>query len=142
MNNPKSECETLMNEMLPLAEKLLSEFGEFYPYGGYIKPNGEVVHVGAREAGTEHPKATALVSTLRNSFQRLAANKQCKATAILYDVVVPISNENGESDAIQVCLDHIDNYSAEVFFPYILRDGGVNYGETFAQEGKHEIFGK
>jgi hypothetical protein len=30
----KQECEMLMNEMLSLAEDMLRQFGEFYPYGG------------------------------------------------------------------------------------------------------------
>jgi len=32
-------------------------------------------------------------------------------------------------------------YSAEVFFPYQIINNEITYGETFAQEGKREIFG-
>jgi hypothetical protein len=138
----KRECETLMNEMLPVAEKMLAQFGEFYPYGGYIKCDGEIVHVGAKEPGTDRPKSKDLIATLKSSFRNLARTDQCKATAIVYDVVVPLPDENRKSDAIQICLDHANNYSAEIFLPYELIDGRVVYGAMFAQEGKYEVFGK
>jgi hypothetical protein len=40
--NGKKECEKLLNALLPLAERMLKEYGEFYPYGGYMKPSGEI----------------------------------------------------------------------------------------------------
>jgi hypothetical protein len=46
-----------------------------------------------------------------------------------------------KSDAIQVCLEHSDGYSAEVFFPYAVADDGhLVYGPIFAQEGKRDLF--
>jgi hypothetical protein len=138
----KRECEILMNEMLPLAEKMLAQFGEFYPYGGYMKCNGEIVHVGAKEPETDRPKSKNLIAILQNSFRSLANTHQCKATAVVCDVVVPLPNETRTSDAIQVFLDHVDDYSAEVFFPYQIIDDQIVYAETFAQEGKYEVFGK
>jgi hypothetical protein len=140
--NAKIECEVLMNEMLPLGEKMLLQFSEFYPYAGYMKPDGEIVHVGAKEAGTDRAKSKDLIAILKRSFGNLARSNQCKATAIVYDVVIPLPDENRQSDAIQVCLDHADNYSAEFFLPYELIEGRVVYGEMFAQEGKYELFGK
>jgi hypothetical protein len=138
----KKECEGLMNELLAIAEQMLGRYGEFYPYGGYMKPNGETVHVGVKEPGTDRPKSKDLISTLFNGFRDLAANNQCKATAVVYNVLVPLPDNHGKADAIQVNVDHIDNYSAEVFFPYKLIEHQLVYGDTFAQEGKYEIFGK
>jgi len=42
--------------------------------------------------------------------------------------------------AIQVCVDHADGYSVEVFFPYRILNHEIVYEKTFAREGKHEIF--
>jgi len=131
-----------MNEMLPVAEKMLRQYGEFYPYGGYMKPDGEIVHVGAKDPKTDRPKSKDLIAILRNSFRELARNKQCKAVTIVFDVVVPVPKSNRKSDAIQVCVDHAGDYSAEVFFPYRIVNNEVILGETFAQEGKHEFFGR
>jgi hypothetical protein len=139
--NPKRESEELMNAVLPLAEKMLSQHGEFYPYGGYMRPDGEIVHVGAKDEEIHYSKSDDLVYVLRDSFSRMARAGDCKATAIVFDVRVSLPGTQEKSDAIQVCLDHADSYSAEVFFPYeIGEDGQVIYGATFAQEGRHEIF--
>jgi hypothetical protein len=141
--NGKQDCETLMNAVLPVAERMLREFGEFYPYGGYMKPSGEIVHVGAEDEDADRPKSKDLLYLLRQSFSAMAAAGDCKATAIVFDVRVDLPGTQKKGDSIQICLEHADCYSAEVFVPYEIGEGGrVIYGVTFAQEGKHEIFGR
>src|SRR6266404_3772705 len=128
-----------MNEVLPIAEKMLREYGEFYPYGGYIDSEGKTVHLGAKEKGTDRPDSKFLLQFLTDTFGQRAKHGFYRATAIVYNVVVTRPDTKKRSDAIQVCLDHKDNYSAEFFFPYELVQGCIVYGETFAQEGKQEI---
>jgi hypothetical protein len=128
---------------MPLAKRMLGEFGEFYPYGGYMKPSGENVDVGVGDEDDDHPKSNDLLYVLRNSFSEMAATGACKATAMVFDVRVVTPGAEEKSDAVQVCLEHADGYSAEVFLPYrIDQDGRVTYGTMFAQEGKHDIFGR
>jgi hypothetical protein len=129
-----------MNAVLPTAETMLRQYGEFYPFGGYLKSDGNVVHVAAADAGTDHPKSKDSIFVLRDAFQDLARGNQCYATALVFDVFVALPGSNRKSDAIQVCLDHREGYSAEVFLPYEVISGGVVFGETFAQHGKCEIF--
>jgi hypothetical protein len=136
----KQESEALMNALLPLAEKLLQQHGEFYPYGGYIKPDGTVVEVGASDPDSDHPKSKDLIYVLRDSLHDLALRNQCKAVAIVFAVTVTLPNSDLKSDAIQVCVEHSDGYSAEVFFPYELSENKVLYGKIFAQQGKADIF--
>jgi hypothetical protein len=139
--NAKQEAERLMNAMLPLAEKMLRQHGEFYPYGGYIKPDGEIVDVAAKDPDTERPKSKDLIYILRSSFREMASTNQCKAVAIVFDVAVTLPESNQKSDAIQVCVEHVEGYSAEVFFPYQIVSKEIVYGKTFAQQGKSDIFG-
>jgi hypothetical protein len=138
--NPKEESEKLMNAILPLAEKMLRRYGEFYPYGGYMKPDGTIVDVGADDPDTDRPKSKDVIYVLRSSFQEMAHTNQCKAVAVVFDVAVSLPESTRKSDAIQVCVEHVDGYSVEVFFPYQIIDNEIVYGETFAQQGKHEIF--
>jgi hypothetical protein len=138
--NPKQESEKLMNHMLPLAEKMLREYGEFYPYGGYMKPDGEIVDVGAKDPDTDRPRSKDLIYVLRSSFQEKARANKCKAVAMVFDVAVNLPESDQKSDAIQFCVEHVDGYSAEVFFPYEIINKEIVYGKTFAQQGKHEIF--
>lgn len=139
--NAKQESERLMNAVLPLAEKMLRQYGEFYPYGGYMKPDGNIVDVGPHDPDTDRPKSKDLIYVLRSSFREMANTGQCKAVAIVFNVSVNLPKSDSKSDAIQICVEHVDGYSAEVFFPYQIISNEIVYDETFAQEGKHEIFG-
>lgn len=139
---PKQEVEQLMNEVLPIAKRMLREHGEFFPYGGYMKSSGEIVHVGAKDPATDRPKSKDLIAILQSSFQELVRSGQCKAVALVYDVSVTLPQSNCRSDAIQVCVDHVGNYSAEVFFPYKKTNHEVIFGEVFAQQGKYLFFKK
>ena len=40
MKSAKAESEDLLNAALPLAEKMLREHGEFFPYAEALGPNG------------------------------------------------------------------------------------------------------
>jgi hypothetical protein len=77
--NPKQESDILINEVLPVAKRMLNEHGEFFPYGGYMKLNGEIVHVGAKDSETDRPKSKVLISILQNSFKEMTDEKKCKA---------------------------------------------------------------
>ena len=129
-----------MNALLPLAEKMLRLYGEFYPYGGYIKPDGTIVDVGASDDESDHPKSRDLIHVLRSSLRELASSGECTATAIVFDVRVTLPASDRKSDAIQLCIDHAEGYSAEVFVPYEIIDSEVVYGEMFAQAGKQDVF--
>lgn len=129
-----------MNAVLPLAEKMLKQYGEFYPYGGYIKEDGALVEVGTQDPDSDHPRSKDLIYLLRSSLREIASSTHCRAVAIVVDVTVIPPTTDRKSDAIQVCLEHVDGYSAEVFFPYQIVAGDIVYGKTFAQAGKHEIF--
>jgi hypothetical protein len=136
----KQESETLMNAIFPLAERMLKQYGEFYPFGGYMKPDGTVVEAGATDSDTDRPKSKDLIYVLRVSFQELARTQQCKAVAVVFDTFVTLPNSTRKSNAIQVSVEHADGYSVEVFFPYQIIDDQIVYGETLAQPGEHQIF--
>jgi hypothetical protein len=136
----KEEAEQLMNSLLPLAEKMLRDYGEFYPYGGYMRSDGTIVDVGASELHTDRPQSKELVKMLQDSFRQMARDDKCKAVAIVFDVVVQLPNSDRKGNAIQVCLDHVDEYSAEVFLPYEVLNHEIIYGRVFAQAGKCQIF--
>jgi hypothetical protein len=56
---PTDDATDLMNMLLPFAEKMLREHGEFYPYGGAMLPDGSMTMLGATD-GNEHPKSKDL----------------------------------------------------------------------------------
>jgi hypothetical protein len=139
MNSPKAECEQLLDALLPFAEKMLREHGEFYPYGGTMDHSGKINHAAADD-GTSHPPSSALIELLRNGFVSGAANGTYKATALVYDVRVIPPGRESKTDAIAVELDHRDDYSVVVYFPYKFERGEVTLEAPFAQEGDDRVF--
>lgn len=137
---PKQEAEKLMNAVLPVAERMLKEHREFYPYGGCLRPDGSITHIGATDSDTDHPKSRDLLFVLKESLREMAGRRECKAVAIVFDVAITLPKSGERSDSIQVNIEHVDGYSVEVFFPYRLADGELIYGETLVQQGKHEVF--
>ena len=135
----KSECEVLLNEAMPFAKRMLREHGEFYPYGYEMKPAGEIKQV-AGYTGTDHPKSQAIIDLLIEGFKQDAAANKVKATALVYDMLVVPPGASAKTDAIAVALDHRDNYSVIVIFPYVLAHGNLTVGTPFAQKGKSLVF--
>jgi hypothetical protein len=96
--------------------------------------------MGAADPDTDRPKAKDLIYVLRSSLEEVAQRNECKAVAVVFGVTVMLPDSDVKSDAIQVCLEHSDGYSAEVFFPYQLVGGDLVYGKAFAQVGNLGIF--
>ena len=137
---PKEELDELLNDILPFAKKMLSEHGEFFPYGGAITTKGEIIHIGASD-GDEHPPSQNLIDVLIESFQAQAKAGAYRATAIVFDVRVKPPSSDQKTDAVQINLDHADGLSVECFLPYQIKGKGeVVYGEMFAQKGAAQIF--
>jgi len=141
MATPKQEAEGLMNELLPLAKRMLAEHGEFFPYGGFIQQDGSITHLGAELKGNEQPDSKSLINLLAARFRAGAAEGIYRATAIVFNVRITPPGESGKTDAIQVNLDQESGYSAQVLFPYtIASDGRLQLGRVFAQRGDNQIF--
>jgi hypothetical protein len=141
MASSKIDAEKLMNELLPFAKQMLKENGEFYPYGGYMDKDGKITHVGAKIEGTDKPTSQPLIELLIQQFQEKARRKESSCFGIVFDVRIVPPGETDKCDSIQVCLDHVDGYSAEVFFPYQINgEGELIFKKTFAQRGMNKIF--
>lgn len=139
MSTPKSRCEELLNAVLPFARKMLSEHGESFPFGASMKPDGEITQAGAYD-GREHPPSQPLIDLLRQGFRADARNGAIIASATVYDVRTIPPGATSKTDAVAVELDHRDNYSVVVLFPYALSARTVQFAPAFAHEGKFEIF--
>lgn len=137
---PQEDIEILLHDVLPFAKQMLGEHSEFFPYGGYLRQNASIVHVGARERGNEQPKSSSLIQILQDELRELTRRGAIRASAIVFDVRIIPPNETETTDAIQVNLEHQDSYCAEVFFPYRITNGAIEFGETFAQGGQPIVF--
>ena len=141
MTTAKAESENLMNSALPFAEQMLQKHGEFFPYGQALDMQGKVVSVGASN-GQEHPPSAEIINLLKQAFVQGAKAGKYKATALVYDVRVQLPSSGAKSDAIAVSLNHKDNCSVVVFFPYTRAGEKLVMGDVFASRGDGDVFPK
>jgi hypothetical protein len=139
MSDPKADCEALMNLVIPFAEQMLTSYGEFFPFGGAMGPDGQLVPVAGYD-GSERAQSVDLIALMKEGFVAAARKGEYKATAIVYDVRVALPSTGEKSDAIAVSLNHRDNYSIVVLFPYKLDSGKLTVGTAYAQKGEGDIF--
>ena len=139
MSDPKTDCETLMNSVLPLAEQMLATYGEFIPFGGAMRPDGQLVSIAGYD-GNEHPKSVDVIALMKEGFIVAAHKGEYRATAVVYDVRIKLTSTEEQSDAIAVSLNHRDNYSIIVLFPYSIDAGKLILDTAFAQKGEADIF--
>jgi len=139
---PKEECEELMNALLPMVKKLLSEHGEFFPVGGTMQADGSIAFVSTYD-GDEHPPSQKVIDSLIEAFRAGAMDRKYKATALIYDIRTVPPGATEKTDAVAVRLDHVSGYSVLVVFPYRLSPvREVIFTPPFASKGPADIFSK
>jgi hypothetical protein len=125
-----------MNMLLPFAEKMLREHGEFSPYGGAMLADGSLTMLAASD-GREYPASRDLIALMESDFRAHAHRGTYEATAMVYDVRTVPPGATEKTDAMAVRLDHARGYSVVVMIPYRLVQGE---GEVFATKGAGSIF--
>lgn len=139
MSEAKADCQALLNSVLPFAKQMLSQHGAFYPYGGAMRPDGQVIAVGGYN-GVEHPAPSEILTLLKGAFTTGARQGEYKATALVVDSRFTFSATGEKTDAISVSLDHRAGYSVTVIFPYKLENKQLVVAAPIAQHGKADIF--
>lgn len=138
MAEPKEEIEQLLNYLLPFAEQMLSQHGEFYPYAATMDAGGEVQAVSA--AGDDQPEVGELLLVLHTELRDQAAQGAIRASGIAADVTLTDPDSGEERDAVQLELDHADTDAVDVYVPYTTGDEGIEFGELVAAAGQAPIF--
>lgn len=142
MGAAKNECERLLGELMPFAEQCLTRYREFFPFGATMSQSGEIVMTAATD-GREHPPSDDLIALFIAGFRNGAQAGEYKATGIAFDALTIPPGRDVKQDTIVCTLDHQDNYSIKVCFPYKfdLNDQLV-VEDPYAVEGEYKVFGK
>ena len=140
MNTAKSDVELVLNSVLPFAEEMLVKHGEFFPFGGAMQPDGEILHVNTWD-GDERPASNDVIAVLTREFKSGAERGDYKATAIVYDILTVPPGKIEKQDAIAIALDHRNDYSVVVVYPYSFdANDQLAIQSPFASKGGGEIF--
>ena len=112
-----------MNAVMPLVQKMLAQYQEFFPCGATMSADGQIDLTMSPADGPD-PTAAPLLVALEEGFRKQAAAGTCKATAVALDVLMIPPGRSKKQDAVEVRLDHRDDYSVRVLFPYSFSDAG------------------
>jgi hypothetical protein len=140
MANP--DYDELLNGLIPFAQQMLEEHGEYFPFamGITIQGEGQLMQLAPEE---EQPDSEEVIDQLNEMFQEAIAKKEVRATGICSNVVIQDPKTRKNSDAIRVSLAHRDSPPAEVVIPYSKGAGGeYEYGELMAMPGSSTLFKK
>jgi hypothetical protein len=139
MAEPTSEIQELLNFLLPHAERMLSQHGEFYPYAVALDSHGELSPV-PPEIESDDPDVTDVLVALHRGLREQAAEGAIRASAIAADVTLTDPDTGETTDAVQVELDHADADPVDIYVPYETEGDDVKFGELVAAQGREPVF--
>lgn len=135
----KTDCEALMNALLPLAEQMLKELGDFYPFGATLSTDG-VVSLTPMNLQGSYRDTKDIMNDLIKTHSALAKEGYIKASGIAWNGKT--QNADGkDSDAIILSLEHKDGYAVLIGQPYKRKlFKRLVLSPIFSVEGKREVF--
>jgi hypothetical protein len=139
MAEPTDEIQELLNFLLPYAERMLNQHGEFYPYAAALGSDGGLNAVGT-DLDDDSPDVGELLLALHQGLREQAAEGEIRASGIAADVTLTDPDSGETTDAVQVELDHADADAVDIFVPYETEDEGIKFGELVAAEGREPVF--
>ncbi len=139
MAEPTDEIQELLNFLLPYAERMLSEHGEFYPYAAALDSDGELNAVGT-DVDDDSPDVGEVLLALHQGLRERAAEGEIRASGIAADVTLTDPDSGETTDAVQVELDHAEADAVDIFVPYETEGEGIKFGELVAAEGREPVF--
>ncbi|HMJ95705.1 MAG TPA: hypothetical protein VK486_07620 [Thermoleophilaceae bacterium] len=139
MPDPTDEIQEILNFLLPYAERMLNQDGEFYPYAAALDADGELNAV-ATDVDDDSPDVTELLLALHQGLRERAAEGAIRASGIAADVTLTDPDSGETTDAVQVELDHAEADAVDIFVPYETEAEGIKFGDLVAAEGREPVF--
>lgn len=135
----RDDLDALLDPLLGLAQKHLTDHGEFYPFGSVMTTTGQIRLV-AGYSGAEHPPSQEVIDLLIDGMKQQAAAGEIRAIGVCFDS--RIEGADGKpTDAISVSLEHRAGDTVRVYLPYSKgRFSGLRFGDLAASGGKHLVF--
>lgn len=137
---PHPDFQALVDSLLPFAKSLLSEHGDFHPFGAIMASDGAIQWIAA-DTGEEFPSAQILIEAMTELIKDKAASEEIRAATICYNAVTIPPGEVVKTDVIGFSVEQRSGESVSIFLPYVKRETGhVDYRDMFAFEKTNEFF--
>ncbi len=101
---------------MSVAKQMLSDRGEFYPFGAVVNREGKLEAVSG-SLGQECPSSQDLYKFLEESFRALRKEKKIHACALVASVNIPHDVGSPQLEGIRIHLE-TDGYSRYLYVPY------------------------
>ncbi|OXB00710.1 hypothetical protein [Flavobacterium pectinovorum] len=130
------DIQNILDETFPLVERLLKEYGEFYPLSSAVNIEQKVEHVILEEdEENDNPESNSVIAELKKELRW--RKDEFLAIAIFYDVKV----KEQQTDAIAVFVEHKKEMEAFTFYyHYELVDNDLIFGKSWKTIEKMQIF--
>jgi hypothetical protein len=140
MAEPTEEIQEILSFLLPYAERMLNEHGEFYPYAAALDSGGELNAVATDVDDDDTTDVSEVLLALHQGLRERAAEGAIRASGIAADVTLTDPDSGETTDAVQVELDHAEADAVDIFVPYETEAEGIKFGELVAAEGREPVF--
>ncbi len=130
------DIQKILDVIFPFVERLLKEYGEFYPLSCAVNTNNQVEHILLEENEDNYfPASTSVIQELKKVLQ--SRKDDFFAIAIFYDVEL----KEEVTSAIAVFVEHkIEKLAYTFYFPYELNEGDLILGESWKVINEIDIF--
>ena len=141
MTHAKDDCESLLGQLMPFVEDTLAKYREFFPVAAVMLQSQEIMMV-APSDDDEDQEPDAIIALLNEGFREGVQSGEYRATCVAFDALATHPEKDTQQDTVICDLDHQDNYSVKVCFPYHFdaKDELV-VEDPYAVEGAYEVFG-
>jgi len=130
-----NDFQELVDNCHHMSEELLvSQDGEFYPFGAQIDVMGEFAFMHYSD-GDEFPLSQTKIDNLRNYFDKEIRLNKIRSYSIAFDCLVKTEKLSEKTDAIAIeCVSVISNQKTVYYFPYVMASSNeVSFGESWAE---------
>jgi hypothetical protein len=135
------ELDLLVDSSVKQAEKLLSKYSEFYPFGVVITTRGEIAYH-AIDDRSGLPSSNAILDTLRMAIAKSAEAGELNGAATVSDVRIAEPMQTNKTNAIAIDVEHVCGRSSSIYFPYSIVEGVVEIDSPFAVRKRRELLSK
>lgn len=135
---PKEELNSLLNDAIGMAIRLVEKHGSHFPFCMAITTSGERTSIAADDSNL--PGADALLAGIRQHLSDASREKRYRAIALARNVEYRSAPDGLRTDAVQVTLDHQQGSPVTCYLPYQMAQGKVVPGELFAVQAEERFF--
>ena len=136
----RDDLNQLLNALIPYAQQMLNQQGQFVPFACAISAAGEVEMIGG-QPGSDETTTQEIHDVLLKELQQGARGGKYRAVGLCSDVRVRCGEAPEPSEAISVGLEHSDGTAIDVYLPYTKQGAGqVKYGDLFGSARQLRIF--